>query len=150
MDESNKFLGMDKGNLPVLGLLLTILVVVISLFNMQNAAINRLGDEMAALRSEMREDNATLRSELKDDIRELSDDLDALENEMDALENEMGAVGSDLNALKLDTAEIKVRIAEIERRMLPLESVNGRLDELEREQAQLRERVDALSSIISE
>lgn len=150
MEDSNKFLGMDKGNLPVLGLLLTILVVVISLFNMQNAAINRLGDEMAALRSEMREDNATLRSELKDDIRALSDDLDALENEMDALENEMGAVGSDLNALKLDTAEIKVRIAEIERRMLPLESVNGRLDELEREQAQLKERVDALSSVISE
>ena len=143
MDESNKFLGMNKSDLPGIGLQLTILVVVISLFNMQNAAINRLGDEMTALRSEMREDNATLRSELKDDIRELSDDLDALENEV-------GAVGSDLNALKLDTAEIKVRIEEIERRILPLESVDGRLDDLEREQAQLRERMDALSSIISE
>jgi len=139
MQESNKFLGMDKGNLPVLGLLLTILVVVISLFNMQNSTINRLEDNMMAMRAEQREDNALLRSELKEDIRELSDDLDALEGKVDAL-------GSDLNALKIDTAEIKVRVEEIERRMLPLESVDGRLAELERELARLKERVDALPS----
>ena len=128
MQESNKFLGMDKGNLPVLGLQLTILAVVISLFNMQNSAINRLEDNMTATRAE-----------LKEDIRELGNELDSLEDDMDAL-------GSDLNALKIDTAEIKVRVEEIERRMSPLEAVDGRLDELEREQARLRERVDALSS----
>ena len=139
MQEANKFLGMDKGNLPVLGLLLTILVVVISLFNMQNSTINRLEDKITAMGAEQREDNALLRSELKEDIRELSDDLDALEGKVDAL-------GSDLNALKIDTAEIKVRVSEIERRMLPLESVDGRLAELERELARLKERVDALPS----
>ena len=139
MQEPNKFLGMDKGNLPVLGLSLITLAVIIILFNMQISAINRLNDKITAMGAEQREDNALLRSELKEDIRELSDDLDALEGKLDAL-------GSDLNALKIDTAEIKVRVAEIERRMLTLESVDGRLDELEREQARLKERVDALST----
>ena len=144
MQDSNKFLGMDKGNLPVLGLLLTILVVVISLFNMQNSTINRLEDKITAMGAEQREDNALLRSELKEDIRELSDDLDALEGKLDTLNNDLDALRSDLNALKIDTAEIKVRVEEIERRMSPLESVDGRLDELERELARLKERVDAL------
>ena len=137
MQESNKFLGMDKGNLPILALSLITLAVIIILFDMQTSAINRLDANITAMRAEQREDSAALRSELKEDIRELSDDLDALEKEM-------GALGSDLNALKIDTAEIKVRVEEIERRMLPLESVDGRLDELERELARLKERVDAL------
>ena len=137
MQESNKFLGMDNGNLPILALSLITLAVIIILFDMQTSAINRLEDKITAMGAEQREDNALLRSELKEDIRELSDDLDALEGKLDAL-------GSDLNALKIDTAEIKVRVAEIERRMLPLESVEGRLDELERELARLKERVDAL------
>lgn len=144
MQESNKFLGMDKGNLPILALSLITLAVIIILFDMQNSTINRLEDKITAMRAEQREDSAALRSELKEDIRELSDDLDALEGKLDALNNDVGALGSDLNALKIDTAEIKVRVAEIERRMLPLESVDGRLDELERELARLKERVDAL------
>ena len=139
MQESNKFLGMDKGNLPILALSLITLAVIIILFDMQTSAINRLDANISAMRAEQREDSAALRSELKEAIRELSDDLDALEGKLDAL-------GSDLNALKIDTAEIKVRVEEIERRMSPLESVDGRLDELEREQARLRERVDALSA----
>ena len=137
MQESNKFLGMDKGNLPILALSLITLAVIIILFDMQTSAINRLDANISAMRAEQREDSAALRSELKEAIRELSDDLDALEGKLDAL-------GSDLNALKIDTAEIKVRVEEIERRMLPLESVDGRLDELERELARLKERVDAL------
>ena len=144
MQEPNKFLGMDKDSLPVLGLSLITLAVIIILFNMQNSTINRLEDKITAMGAEQREDNALLRSELKEDIRELSDDLDALEGKLDTLNNDLDALGSDLNALKIDTAEVKVRVAEIERRMLPLESVEGRLDELERELARLKERVDAL------
>ena len=144
MQEANKFLGIDKGNLPILALSLITLAVIIILFDMQTSAINRLDASITAMRAEQREDNAMLRSELKEDIRELSDDLDALEGKLDTLNNDVDALGADLNALKIDTAEIKVRVAEIERRMLPLESVDGRLDDLERELARLKERVDAL------
>ena len=144
MQESNKFLGMDKGNLPILALSLITLAVIIILFDMQTSAINRLDANISAMRSEQREDSAALRSEMKEAIRELSDDLDALEGKLDTLNNDVDALGSGLNALKIDTAEIKVRVEEIERRMSPLESVDGRLDEFERELARLKERVDAL------
>ena len=132
MEETNKIWGMDKGALAVIGLSLTNLAVVISLFNMLNSGINRLDANMTAMRSELKSDIGALRSELKADIREIRDELNTL--------------GSELNAAKIDIAEIKVRVAEIERRMPPLESMDNRLDNLELEMAQLRERVDALSA----
>ena len=52
MQESNKFLGMDKGNLPILALSLITLAVIIILFDMQTSAINRLDANISAMRSE--------------------------------------------------------------------------------------------------
>ena len=78
---------------------LTVAVTVIGM----NSSINRLDDNITALRAERKAD------------------LDAL--------------SADVVELKLDTAQIIVRIEETERRLPEIESVDGRLDELEREQA---------------
>ena len=88
MQEPNKFLGMDKGNLPVLGLSLITLAVIIILFNMQISAINRLNDKVTAMLVEMREDNAATRSELSGDIRGGADDPDAPLSNMDTLDDD--------------------------------------------------------------
>lgn len=88
MQDPNKFLGMDKGNLPVLGLSVITLAVIIILFAMQISAINRLNDKVTAMIVEMREENAATRSELSGDIREVGDDPDAPLSNMDTLDDD--------------------------------------------------------------
>lgn len=73
MEKASKFLGINKSNLPIIVLQLTLLAVIIIMFSMQNAAINRLCDEITEMRSEMRED-----------IREIIDDMDTLDDDADA------------------------------------------------------------------
>ena len=127
MEDKNTFLGVNRGTITIIGVIvaicapaLTMIVTVIGLFNMMNSSINRLDNNITALRAE-----------LKADIRELGETVDAL--------------SADVVELKITTTEISVRLEEIERRMPQIESVDGRLDALEMGQARLNERVDALS-----
>ena len=127
MEDKNTFLGVNRGTITIIGVIvaicapaLTMIVTVIGLFSMMNSSINRLDNNITALRAE-----------LKADIRELGETVDAL--------------SADVVELKLTTTEIRVRVEEIERRMPQIESMDGRLVELEKGQARLRERVDALS-----
>ena len=127
MEDKNTFLGVNRGTITIIGVIvaicapaLTMIVTVIGLFSMMNSSINRLDNNITALRAE-----------LKADIRELSGTVDAL--------------SADVVELKLTTTEIRVRVEEIERRMPQIESMDDRLVEGERGQARLRERVDALS-----
>ena len=132
MEDKNTFLGVNRGTITIIGVIvaicapaLTMIVTVIGLFSMMNSSINRLDNNITALRSELKADIAALRSEQKSDIAELR---------------------ADVVELKLTTTEISVRVEEIERRMPQVESVDGRLDALERGQARLNERVDAPSA----
>ena len=120
MEDKNTFLGVNRGTITIIGVIvaicapaLTMIVTVIGLFSMMNSSINRLDNNITALRTE-----------LKTDIDELR---------------------ADVVELKLTTTEISVRLEEIERRMPQVESMDSRLDALERGQARLNERVDALS-----
>ena len=135
MEDKNTFLGVNRGTITIIGVIvaicapaLTMIVTVIGLFSMMNSSINRLDNNITALRAELKAEIATLRTE---DIRELSEEVDALR--------------ADVVELKITTTEIKVRVEDIERRMPQIESMDGRLVELEKGQARLRERVDALS-----
>ena len=131
MEDKNTFLGVNRGTITIIGVIvaicapaLTMIVTVIGLFNMMNSSINRLDNNITALRSEMKADIDALRGNLKVDI---------------------DALRADVVELKITTTEINVRLEEIERRMPQIESMDGRLVELEKGQARLRERVDALS-----
>ena len=131
MEDKNTFLGVNRGTITIIGVIvaicapaLTMIVTVIGLFSMMNSSINRLDNNITALRSEMKADIDALRGELKVDI---------------------DALRADVVELKITTTEINVRLEEIERRMPQIESMDGRLAEVERGQARLRERVDALS-----
>ena len=131
MEDKSTFLGVNRGTITLIGVIvaicapaLTMIVTVIGLFSMMNSSINRLDNNITALRSEQKADISALRSELQTDIAELR---------------------ADVVELKLTTTEISVRVEEIERRMPQVESVDDRLDDLERGQARLDERVDSLS-----
>ena len=120
MEDKNTFLGVNRGTITIIGVIvaicapaLTMIVTVIGLFSMMNSSINRLDNNITALRSELKTDIAALQA--------------------------------DVVELKITTTEISVRVEEIERRMPQIESMDGRRVELEKGQARLRERVDALS-----
>ena len=97
--------------------------------------------------------------------------LAAMETDIRELKDAMNALEADVVELKLEVAQIKVRLDNIERRLsvvesrlsdvesrlavvdsrLPdVESMDVRLGDLEREQARLSARVDALSKAVAE
>ena len=142
MEDKNTFLGVNRGAITIIGVIvaicapaLTMIVTVIGLFNMMNSSINRLDNNITALRSELKTDIAALRSEQKADTAALRSEL----------KTDIAALQADVVELKLTTTEISVRVEEIERRMPQIESMDGRLVELKKGQARLRERLDALS-----
>jgi len=150
MEDTNTFLGAKRGTIIMVGVIvaiggptLTMIATVIGLFSMMNSSINRLDDNITALRAEQKADLDALRAEQKSDIDALRAEQKA---DFDALNADVDALSADVFELKLDTVQIMARIEEIERRLPEIESVDGRLDELEREQALIKERLDALAS----
>ena len=157
MEDTNTFLGAKRGTIIMVGVIvaiggptLTMIATVIGLFSMMNSSINRLDDNITALRAEQKADLDALRAEQKADLdalrAEQKADFDALSADFDALNADVDALSADVVELKLETTEIRVRVAEIERRLPEIESVDGRLDELESEQALIKERLDALAA----
>ena len=125
MEDTNTFWGAKRNTIMMVGVTvaicapaLTMIATVIGLFSMMNSSINRLDNNVTALRAE-------LNSELGANLNTLS---------------------ADIVELKLETTQIRVSVDEIARRMHEIESVDGRLDELEREQARIKERIDALAA----
>ena len=139
MEDTNTFLGAKRNTIMMVGVIvaicapaMTMIATVIGLFSMMNSSINRLDNNITALRAEQKEELSALRAEQKAEISELSENIDAL--------------SAEVIELKLETTQIRVRVEEIERRMPEIESVDGRLDELEREQARIKELLDALAA----
>ena len=150
MEDTNTFLGAKRGTIIMVGVIvaiggptLTMIATVIGLFSMMNSSINRLDDNITALRAEQKADLDALRAEQKADLDALRAEQKA---DFDALNADVDALSADVFELKLDTVQIMARIEEIERRLPDIESVDGRLDELEREQALIKERLDALAA----
>ena len=139
MEDTNTFLGAKRNTIMMVGVIvaicapaLTMIATVIGLFSMMNSSINRLDNNITALRAEQKEELSALRAEQKAEISELSKDIDAL--------------SAEVIELKLETTQIRVSVDETAMRMREIESVDVRLDEIEREQAQIKERLDALAA----
>ena len=150
MEDTNTFLGAKRGTIIMVGVIvaiggptLTMVATVIGLFSMMNSRINQLDNDITAFRAEQKAEFSALRAERKADLDALRAERKA---DFDALSADIDALSADIFELKLDTVQIMARIEEIERRLPEIESVDGRLDELEREQALIKERLDALAS----
>ena len=151
MVEKKKFLGIERDALPLIGALaaicapvLALVVIIIGFFNLMNDLRTEMAGmraEMVALRTEIRADMAATRAELKADVAALRADQIALRAELKA---DIRVLSEDVVELKVDTAQIKVRVEEIAKRLPDLESVDSRLDSLEREQARILGLVGAL------
>ena len=135
MEDTNTFLGAKRNTITMVGVTvaicapaLTMIAMVIGLFSMMNSSINRLDDNITALRAEQKAGFSALRAERNS---ELGANLNTL--------------SADIVELKLETTQIRVSVDEIARRMHEIESVDVRLDELEREQARIKEMLDALA-----
>ena len=136
MEDTNTFLGAKRNTIMMVGVTvaicapaLTMIATVIGLFSMMNSSINRLDNNITALRAEQKAGFSALRAELNS---ELGANLNAL--------------SAEIIELKLETTQIRVSVDEIARRMPEIEFVDGRLDELEREQARIKELLDALAA----
>ena len=154
--EQTKFWDRLVKALPIIGGIAAIVApttVSIAIFFSVLSMNNEMRSEMAALGAQLAAQGAaiealssdlqTLRAENRAEFRELGEEIDALS--ADVVELKIGY--AETNG-RLDSIEI--RLSAVERRLPDVESMDDRLDDLEREQATLKERVDALASADAE
>ena len=154
--EEAKFLGVKRETLTVAGVVFapsfTMLLAVVALFSVMNANMNRLNSSLTAIAAQGAANGAAIES-LRLDVREVNDDLDALSAEVIELRLETVEIKGRVANIEAWAASIEgrvtiieSRVTNIERNLPDVESVNSRLDNLEREQAALTGRVDALAA----
>ena len=151
--EDTKFLGIKRDTLMAAGVIiagpLTTMLIVAALFGVMNSnitsSVNRLDESLKATNAAIADvaaqtaANGAAIEANGASIREIKDDLNALT--------------SDVVDLKVETAEIKgkldnieFRVTNIENGLPDYESVDNRLEDLERGQADLKARVDAIAA----
>ena len=116
MEDKNTFLGVNRGTITIIGVIvaicapaLTMIVTVIGLFSMMNSSINRLDNNITALRTELKTDIDELRAdvvELKLTTTEISVRLAEIERRMPQIES----VDDRLDALERGQARLNERV----------------------------------------
>ena len=162
-----KFLGVKRETLTLVGVILaptlTTLIIVAALFNAMNSninsSVNRLdaairanGDAIAATNAAIADvaaqtaANGAAIEALISVTRETNDDLDALTADVVELKVETAEIKGKLENIEFRVTNIETRVTNIENGLPDYESVDNRLESLERGQADLRTRVDAIAA----
>ena len=121
------------------------IAIFFSVLSMNDGVRNELAEQGAQLAAQsaaieaLRAELQAQRSENRSEFQELGEDVDALS--ADVVDLKIGY--AETNG-RLDS--IEVRLSALERRLPDAESIDDRFDDLEREQAALKERIDALAS----
>ena len=135
-----KVFGMKRDALIAAGAIfaptLTILIVVVALFAAMNSNISRLSDVVTDLVAQSAAQGAAIEA-LHSDVRDLDVDVDAL--------------SADVVDLKIESVRTNNRLDSIETRLDSLErgqtDLKDRIDNIERGQTELKDHVDALRPV---
>ena len=168
--EDTKFLGIKRDTLMGAGVLigtqLTTMLVVVALFGVMNSSVNRLDESLKATNAAIADvaaktaANGAAIEALILVTTKTNADLDALTAEVVELRVETAEIKArvtnievkvesiDVRVENTDTSveNIEARVENIERNLPDYESVDNRLEDLERGQADLKAHVDALAA----
>ena len=170
--ETNKALGFERSQIPLIGLMLTLFMLVFAMFgwlkldnNTLRSDVNAMRSErkadnialrtefrsdMNALRSELKADNEALRSELKADINalrtELNTKIDRIESDISVLKTDVALIKARMDALEARVTSVENRVANIENRVTNIETQLAANGDMRREYEALRARVEILES----
>ena len=155
-----KFWGVKRETLTAVGMIfaptLTTLLVVaalfVALFNAMNSSVNRLDDSLKATNAAIADvaaqtaaNGASIR-EIKDDINVLTADVVELKVETAEIKGKLENIEFRVTNIETRVTNIETRVTNIENGLPDYESVDNRLESLERGQADLRTRVDAIAA----
>ena len=140
MTEEAKLFGIAKSQIPAIALMSTFMAIVISMLAI---AISM----MIGMRSEMNANNSALRAEMNANNNALRAEMNANNNALRAeFREDIRALDSRIDALSVEMAETNARIQNIERNLPDYDSLEARIGDIERGQALLNRRLDALSN----
>ena len=155
--ENTTFLGFDRKQIPLLSLILAGFIMLAGMFYQLNANVNALSAKMDALSARMDANDNALRAEMNANDRALRTEIIAMRAEIVANDNafraEIRALDVRVNDVAVEMVKTNARMTEtnarlenIERLLPEYDSLDTRLNAVERDQTLTTDRIDALVS----